>query len=239
MALYQIYKNYPLELKWKSKNFLAATILHLQFKLYNCCQNQQSPACQYFQNYTAGLPPKLDGVGPVDNKPPTDKLQHFVPPPKKNTCDMWHVTCDTWHVTRDTWHVFLGGGNILSKFQLPSSNRLWFMMLWRSGGKGWVTEWINQLINDEAVYRTAPATPGLLKNVMPYKFRKTYIFRRFHSRCITVGKIITAQAQKRKQIPTSLLATVTRLGKNKLRELRGVKFLKRFSTKFVKFSAKF
>ena len=67
---------------------------------------------------------------------------------------MWHVTCDTWHVTRDMF----GGVNILSKFQLPSSYCLWFMILWRSGGKGS----LNELINDEAVYRTAPATPGLL-----------------------------------------------------------------------------
>ena len=90
---------------------------------------------------------KLDGVGPVDNRPFTNKLHHLVR--KKERKKMWHVTCDTWHV----W-----GGNILSNFQLPSSYRLRFMMLWRSGGKGWV----NQLINDEAVYRTAPATPGLL-----------------------------------------------------------------------------
>ena len=70
---------------------------------------------------------------------------------------MWHV--DARHVTRDMWHMTrLGGVNILSKFQLPSSYRLWFTILWRSRGKGWVT----QLINDKAVYRTAPATPGLL-----------------------------------------------------------------------------
>ena len=67
---------------------------------------------------------------------------------------MWHVTRDTWHVTRDMF----GGVSILSKFQVPSSYRLWFMILWRSGGKGW----IDQSINHKAVYRTAPATPGLL-----------------------------------------------------------------------------
>ena len=59
------------------------------------------------------------------------------------------------------------GVNILSKFQLSSSNGLGFMMLWISGGKGSLTHWINELIkeliNDEAVCRTAPATPGLLK----------------------------------------------------------------------------
>ena len=51
-----------------------------------------------------------------------------------------------------------GGVNILSKFQLPSSYGLWFMILWISGGKGSVAE----STSDKAVYRTAPATPGLL-----------------------------------------------------------------------------
>ena len=94
---------------------------------------------------------ELDGVGPVDNRPSTDNLYHFV---QKKNCDMWHVTRDTWHVTYDMF----GGVNILSKFQLPSSYRLGFMMLWRSGGKGCM----NELMNDKAIYRTAPATPGLL-----------------------------------------------------------------------------
>ena len=51
---------------------------------------------------------KLDGVGPVDNRPSTDNLHHFVWKKKKMwhvTCDTWHVTSDTWHVTCDTWHV--------------------------------------------------------------------------------------------------------------------------------------
>ena len=59
---------------------------------------------------------KLDGVGPVDNRPCTDKLHHFVKEKKKKkkkrrkkiwhvTRDTWHVTCDTWHVTRDKWHM--------------------------------------------------------------------------------------------------------------------------------------
>ena len=111
---------------------------------------------------------QLDGVGPVDNRPSTNNLHHFVKK-KKMTCDTWHVTRDKWHVTRDTWHIthdtwhvtcdtFGGGVNVLSKFQLPSSYYLWFMILRRSGGKGWLTCWIN----DKAVYRTAPAAPGLL-----------------------------------------------------------------------------
>ena len=90
-------------------------------------------------------------------------VHHFVRRRKK--CDMWHVTCDTWHLTHDTWHmihdmwhVWGGGVNILSKFQPPRSYCLWFMILWRSGGKGS----LNESVNDKAVYRTAPATPGLL-----------------------------------------------------------------------------
>ena len=47
---------------------------------------------------------KLDGVGPIENQPSTDKLHHFVHTKK---CDMWHV-------------------NILSKFQLPSLS--WFVI---------------------------------------------------------------------------------------------------------------
>ena len=98
---------------------------------------------------------KLDGVSFVDNRPSTDYFRHFV---KKK----WHITRDTWHMTCDTWHVTHGGGgvNILSKFQLPSSYRLGFMMLWRLGGN----RSLNQLMNDEAVYRTAPATPSCVKN---------------------------------------------------------------------------
>ena len=50
---------------------------------------------------------KLDGVGPVDNRPSTDKLHHFV---EKREKKVWHVTRDMWHVTRDTWHVTCLGG---------------------------------------------------------------------------------------------------------------------------------
>ena len=43
------------------------------------------------------------------------------------TCDMWQVTCDTWHVRCDTWHItheiwHTRVVNIVSKFQVPSSN---------------------------------------------------------------------------------------------------------------------
>ena len=80
-------------------------------------------------------------------------------------CEMWHVTCDTWHVTCYIWCVV----NFLSKFQLFSFYGLGFKMFWRFWRKGWLTQWTNELMNDEAVCRTAPATPGLLKRVV-YNF---------------------------------------------------------------------
>ena len=76
---------------------------------------------------------KLDGVGPVDNRPSTDKLQHFVHKEKKKIKQKKNVTCDTWHVTRDTWHETrdtFGGLNILSKFQLSSSDGLVLTVYW-------------------------------------------------------------------------------------------------------------
>ena len=97
---------------------------------------------------------KLDGVGPVDNRPSTDKLHHFVKKKKYMTyltCDTWHMTreSDTCHVTRDT----IGGVNILSKFQLPSSSGLLFMILLRSGGKRWpsesVSQWMTRLVIEQ------------------------------------------------------------------------------------------
>ena len=85
---------------------------------------------------------------------------------------MGHVTRDTWHMT---WDIF-GGVNILSKFQLPSSYCLWFMILWRSGGKGW----LNESMNYEAVYRTAPATPGLLKSPATTTSSSTNLQEKIH-----------------------------------------------------------
>ena len=117
---------------------------------------------------------KLDGVGSLITDPLSICFTTLSEEEEKNEekNDMWHVTHDMWHVAfdmwrdmwRETWHMtcdMFGGMNILSKFQLPSSSGLWLMILWISGGKGWFAE----LINYEAVYRTAPATPGLL-NVM-------------------------------------------------------------------------
>ena len=53
----------------------------------------------------------IEGVGPVDNRPFTNKLHLFVLKQKhQQKCDTCHVTCDM------LWEV-----NIISKVQLPSS----------------------------------------------------------------------------------------------------------------------
>ena len=76
---------------------------------------------------------------------------------------MWHVTCDTWHVTHDMWHVTgLGGLTFSQNF---SSLALTICDLWYYEDLEEKDDSLNQSVNDEAVYRTAPATPGLLKRV--------------------------------------------------------------------------
>ena len=62
------------------------------------------------------------GLGPVDNRPSTDKLYHFVQKKflKNVTGDTWHVTCDTWHVTCETWHVWGGGWTFSQNFSSPA-----------------------------------------------------------------------------------------------------------------------
>ena len=99
---------------------------------------------------------KLEGVGPVDKRPSSDQLHHFEEEKKRRTnCNNRYVTRDMWHVTCDTWW----GVNILSKFHIPSSYTLGLTVSWRLWTKGRPTEWMDQLIKDEGVYRTAPARP--------------------------------------------------------------------------------
>ena len=68
---------------------------------------------------------KLDGVGPVDNIPSTNKIHHFVQ--KNVTCDMWHMT----RADRQSWLFPVNFGPIwaISDYQrlnpgyLPSMHR--------------------------------------------------------------------------------------------------------------------
>ena len=63
---------------------------------------------------------KLYGVGPVDNKPSTNKLHNFVIIiifSSSSNCDMWHVICDMWHMKCDMWLMkcdMLGGVSFLT-----------------------------------------------------------------------------------------------------------------------------
>ena len=77
---------------------------------------------------------KLDGVGPVDNRPSNDKLHHIVKKKTKkmNESDMGHLTPDTWHRTPDNWHVTCnmwpvtrGGGEHSLKILAPQLFRFW------------------------------------------------------------------------------------------------------------------
>ena len=80
----------------------------------HCCQNQDGQAGTMGMDHTPAYGrtrdwiyyKQLDGVGLVDKRPSTDKLDQFVKKKKKKkyrwhvTGDMLQVTCDTWHKTR-------------------------------------------------------------------------------------------------------------------------------------------
>ena len=68
------------------------------------------------------------------------------------------------------FHANVLTDNILPKvhgqlwFQVPSSYGLGWTVSWIFWTKGSPNESMNKLINDKGVYRTAPATPGLLNS---------------------------------------------------------------------------
>ena len=59
---------------------------------------------------------KLDGVGPVDNRPSTDKLLHFV---QKKEEKRKEKKSDMWRVTRYTWRMTCLGGEHSLKISAP------------------------------------------------------------------------------------------------------------------------
>ena len=83
------------------------------------------------------------------------------------TCDTWHMTWDLWHVTRLVGWTF---------YQNFSSLALTVCDLWYDEDLEENDKSLNQLINYEAVYRTAPATPGLLKIVVAEYQPRAMIF---------------------------------------------------------------
>ena len=84
---------------------------------------------------------KLDGVGPVDNRPLTDYLHHFV-----RYLFLFYKFFFLFHVTRDTWHMThcIEIVNIVSKLQVPSPNGLGVRCFedWEEKG-----QWLTHLMN--------------------------------------------------------------------------------------------
>ena len=74
--------------------------------------------------------------------------------------DLWHMTCDMWHVT----HV---GGNNSLKISAPKLLRCGMDLVLYILKKRITDLYMNQWINDKGVYRTAPATSGLLNIYIP------------------------------------------------------------------------
>ena len=114
---------------------------------------------------------KLDGVGPIDNRPSTYKLHHK----KRKKSDMWHGTHETWHVTHDTWHMTCdvwhvtccGGWTFSQNFSFLA---LLVCDLWYFEDLEQKAHGLSELMNDKVDCRTAPATPGLLNKVFALPF---------------------------------------------------------------------
>ena len=82
------------------------------------------------------------------------------------------MTRDTWHVTRDKWHVTCLWGWTFS--QSFSSLALTVCDLWYKEDLEEKDDSVTEWINHEAVYRTAPATPCLLKTRCSYFLSGTF-----------------------------------------------------------------
>ena len=139
--------------------------------IWLCCQIFKFLFCFQIPCFVSTDPVlKLDGVGPVDDRPSTDKLHLLVR--KKKKCDMWHLTRDTWHATCDTWHVTrLGVWTFSQNF---SSLALTVCDLWYYEDLEEKADGLTQWMNHKAVYRTVPATPGLL--IMLSNISKVFLF---------------------------------------------------------------
>ena len=61
---------------------------------YKKCERYEKDCNHLTTKYHITNDKKLDGVGPVDNRPSTNKLQHFVLKKEKEKSDMLHLTCD-------------------------------------------------------------------------------------------------------------------------------------------------
>ena len=80
------------------------------------------------------------------------------------------MTPDTWHVTCDTRHVTHGGEWTFSQNFIFLALTVWD--LWCCEDLEEKIDSLNRLLSNKGVWRTAPATPGLLKS--PCQFRIFY-----------------------------------------------------------------
>ena len=127
-----------------------------------------------------GSTAKLDRVGPVDNKPSTEKLHHFV----WEKCDTWHVTCDTWHVTcdmwgmtHDMWNVTHGGGWTFSQYFTSLALTVWEKECFDDWEEK--NESIGQWMSDGGVCRTARLHMAFIKQ-NSHSYSHSHIQRKRH-----------------------------------------------------------
>ena len=68
-------------------------------------------------------------------------------------------------MTHDMWHMTCSGGWTFSQNSSPLALTVCDLWYYEDLGEKahWLNELMNKSINDEAVYRAAQATPGLLK----------------------------------------------------------------------------
>ena len=88
---------------------------------------------------------------------------------------MWHVTCDMWHMKCDKWQMTYDMRHVTCDMRHVTCDMLWGWTFSRNVSSLALTvcdlwyyedfvETAPHLMNDKVVYRTAPATPGLLKS---------------------------------------------------------------------------
>ena len=151
---------------------------------------------------------KIRRGSPVDIKPSTDQLHHYV---LHHAKPLHHLEQDKTDITRTRFRMGQGGYN-----RDMIQNGIVRLLPVR-GGKGSVT----QRTNFKAVIRSAPATPGLITLFIKhsqFKFETDSISARHNNNCINRHQSGQAEMQKRTNVPTMLV-------KNK----SGVKLLQNFT----------
>ena len=77
---------------------------------------------------------KLDGVGPVINRPSPHYIHHFEKERKNVTPVTWHLTPDTWYLIPDTWHLTCDTGHVTNcgGWTFPQNVSSPALMVWDS-----------------------------------------------------------------------------------------------------------